>query len=100
MKIFPSPITFFEITDLSWGWEHEATISFEAITLYPITTASNNFDYLIPSEQDWPEVAGDIFSRSVEILITLRFIAVPILSLLHDGLRGAVSFENAYEGVT
>jgi hypothetical protein len=60
----------------------------------------NNFHYSIPSEQDWHEVAGDIFWRSAEILRTLRFIAVPILSLLHNELRGAVNFENASEDRT
>lgn len=99
MKLSPLPITFFENIDSSLGRAHDILVSFGDIAPQPSNIVLNNFQYLITSEQDWLEVAGDSFWSSLEITTILRPIA-PIITLLHEEVRGAVNFENAFEGGT
>lgn len=100
MKRSPLPITFLENVDLSLRWIHESIVFFRDIVVYPITTVSNNFHYLVTSEQDWHEVDGDIFLISSEKIKILRHIAVPTTILPHEKVRRAVNFENASENRT
>jgi hypothetical protein len=99
MKLSPLPITFFENTDSSLGWAHDNLVFFGDIAPLPSNIVLNNCHYLITSEQDWLEVAGDSFWSSLEISGILRPIA-PITTLLHDEVRGAINFENTFKGGT